>query len=289
MTNAMERTSPYRFHLSSRRTSCAAPVLDIDHLGWKCPAAKSLCIGGAAAHVCRHWAEKTCNLAEQCVRKAFPTEDKLLSIAKRPPSRSIPLLMALAGSDTEDHVATMRLAEALFREKIPGVSTALIHPGELRSLAFANRKIMEKLRNAVNAASDCKASQDDDELNDPDFEEEPEELPIPANFLESLRGDGAAGGIPLTVLLFEGVDAAPKDVLRQEQLPFIHIDTVQKSQAALRYSKLQCRFGEPLLRLCNDGNDAPPQVVQNHFQDEFQRRVKAEQRPSAFQGPALVW
>lgn len=215
MTNAMERTSPYRFHLSSRRTSCAAPVLVTDHLGWKCPAAESLCLGGPAAHVCRHWAEKTCTLAEQYVRKAFPTEERL-SIAKRPPSGSIPLLMALAGSDTEDHVATMRLAEALFREKIPGVSTALIHSGELRSLAYANRKIMEKLRNAA-SASDCKADSqvDADDLNDPDFEdEEPEELPIPSSFLE-LRGKDGAGCIPLTVLLFEGVDAAPKDVLRQ--------------------------------------------------------------------------
>jgi len=268
MPGAMERASPHRFHASNRRKSSAvvAPIPAIDTLGWKCPAAQALRSGGPAADICVHWAEKTCTLAEQHVQEAFSKmKDRLISIAHRPPSGSIPMVLALAGSDTEDHEATMRLAEVLFRETISTASTARIHPSELRSLTYANRKIMEKLRNPDSTSTSSNADASSQE--DPDVEEEDEEPneEFPSfNFSEALQR-GKDGRIPLTVLLFQGMDAAPKDVLRQvlcfwhaqclengaplliflglkqlppsrqflfdleedEQLPFVHVDTVQ--------------------------------------------------------------
>ena len=35
------------------------------------------------------------------------------------------------------------------------------------------------------------------------------------------------------------------------------------------------RLSQPLRFMCNDGNDAPPEIVQNHFQSEFRRRAEA--------------
>jgi len=218
MPGAMERASPHRFHASNRRKSSAvvAPIPAIDTLGWKCPAAQALRSGGPAADICVHWAEKTCTLAEQHVQEAFSKmKDRLISIAHRPPSGSIPMVLALAGSDTEDHEATMRLAEVLFRETISTASTARIHPSELRSLTYANRKIMEKLRNPDSTSTSSNADASSQE--DPDVEEEDEEPneEFPSfNFSEALQR-GKDGRIPLTVLLFQGMDAAPKDVLRQ--------------------------------------------------------------------------
>ena len=236
---AMDRTSPYRFHISSRRKSAAAvaPAPAIDHLGWKCPAAQSLCSGGPAAHICTHWAEKTCTLAEQHVRAAFSKmEGRILSIAQRRPSGSIPIVMALAGSDTEDHEATMRLAEALFREKIPAASTALVHPADLRSLTYANRKIMERFKNPNSTPTCCRADASSPEDQDFEEEDEPEEGPA-FNFSEALQS-GKDGSIPLSVLLFQGVDAAPKDVLRQV-LCFWHAQCLENGAPLLIFLGFQ--------------------------------------------------
>jgi len=283
----------------------------------------------------------------------------LPAIANKRASGSIPLLMALAGSDTEDHEPTMRLAEALFREKIPKVSTALVHPAELRSLSYANRKIMEKLRNTHSSETDSRVDENQEEDNEQDDDEELEEFPFNFSDMQKTKEDSV-----LTVLLFQGVDAAPKDVLRHvlcfwhaqclengaplliflglkelppnrqslfdleddEQLPFLHVDTVQlfdstkvceqllncliedcscpltmcpdnlKRLREIYTTKRQSvshilrtlflvfddamaegaisGLSQPLRFMCNDGNDAPPEIVQNHFQSEFRRRAE---------------
>jgi hypothetical protein len=74
---------------------------------------------------------------------------------------------------------------------------------------------MEKLRNPDSTSTSSNADASSQE--DPDVEEEDEEPneEFPSfNFSEALQR-GKDGRIPLTVLLFQGMDAAPKDVLRQ--------------------------------------------------------------------------
>ncbi|CAK9063897.1 unnamed protein product [Durusdinium trenchii] len=252
----IERNSPYRFHFVKKQAA-ALPlcVRAFDHLGWKCSPAQSLCLDGPAGSVCKYWAQKVCSVAEEHVRSAFGRFEELVSMTWS--TGSVPLLLALAGSDSEDHDATMHLVEALLHEKLPTVSTALIHPADLRNLSHANRMIMEKLSREKLPANE---SVDEDE------DETMEDL---ASFSLLKREDGR-GGIGLTVLLFQGVDAAPKDVLRHvlsfwhasctengmpllivfglkqlppnrqslfdleedEQLPFIHVDTVQLFDSA---------------------------------------------------------
>ena len=42
------------------------------------------------------------------------------------------------------------------------------------------------------------------------------------------------------------------------------------------------RLSQPLRFMCNDGNDAPPEIVQNHFQSEFRRRARGLLRGRVF-------
>ena len=252
---AMERPSPYRFQIGSRTQSCSKPATD--DLGWQCPAAQSLCSAGPAASICKHWAEKSCSIAEQHVRKAFSGIERTLNaIANKRASGSIPLLMALAGSDTEDHEPTMRLAEALFREKIPKVSTALIHPAELRSLSYANRKIMEKLRNTHSSETDSRVDEIPEEDNEQDDDEELEEFPFNFSDIQKTKEDSV-----LTVLLFQGVDAAPKDVLRHV-LCFWHAQCLENGAPLLIFLGFQpwlsLFFFFSFFSACEEANGSKP-------------------------------
>ena len=229
------RSSPYRFHFAERKAikkgSEKGPkqaaskgsnfqgfslLPAFEDLAWKVAPAKSLCLAGPSAKLCKHWAQKVCDVAEQRVRSAFSprVEGLLRSTAARRNQvgavggalGSVPLLLALAGSDAEDHDATMSLVETLVREKMPTASTALIHPGQLRSLSYANRKIMEKLRREEET-EECR--EEDEEAEEDDEDETLEDLQL------SLCNGSAASGDALTVLFFQAVDAAPKDVLRR--------------------------------------------------------------------------
>ena len=188
-----------RFHLADRKQQPRAGGQALEGLGWRCPAAEALCLEGAAAGVCRYWARRTCDVAERHVRAAFQVD--------LAPRRSVPLFLALAGCDAEDHEATMGLVEVVLRERLPQAQTALVAPEELRSLYYANRQILRKLRREPKEVEEVE-----------EVEEEADEEPC-FNFSSPKEG------VP-TVLIFQGVDAAPKDVLRQV-LSFWHASCME--------------------------------------------------------------
>ena len=181
-----------RFHLADRkqRPAFAGPALQ--GLGWSCPAAEALCLEGPAAGVCRYWARRTCDVAERHVRSAFQVDLR--------PRRSVPLVLALAGCDAEDHEATMRLVEAMLLER--HAQTALLVPEELRSLCYANRQILRKLRKEPQELEEVEEEDEEACFNLPSVKEGP------------------------MVLIFQAVDAAPKDVLKQV-LSFWHASSME--------------------------------------------------------------
>ncbi|CAJ1392122.1 unnamed protein product [Effrenium voratum] len=190
-----DRGSAYRFHLSkNRQHNPAVPSKELQELRWSCASARPSNDSGAVA---THWARQTCELAERYVREAFRQVKQLVPSRC---SRSVPLVLGVTGPDAEDHQATMKLTEELFREEMPQVSSALISPSDLRSLPFANRKIYEKLSRLEPVQMEPEEGE----------EEEVAEMP-------SLSKPSGS----VTVLIFQGADAAPKDVLR-EVLCFWH-------------------------------------------------------------------
>ena len=108
--------------------------------------------------------------------------------------RSMPVVLALAGTSANDHHATMRRVRELLHQEVPGACTALIRPSDFDSLAGANRKIVEQLQPQEAEGGD------DDEEDDG----------AAASSFVNCRANSRC----MTVLCIEAADAAPRDVLR---------------------------------------------------------------------------
>jgi len=181
--------------------------------GWACSLLQNLCLpeGEPYGRVCRRWASFAANFASAHVRQAFGVfrghikefaQGRLGSNG----NGSVPILLALAGSDTEDHEATMIQAEHLLREELPEACTAIVGPSDLRNLAFANRKICEQLLRGQNTAFSVEAGADEDA-------EEDEEVHGVMSTMDFVDWRREQGGGPI-VLLVQSTEAVATDVLK---------------------------------------------------------------------------
>jgi len=142
-------------------------------------------------------------MAAEHVKQAFASVAQVLRAEQTRPTRQcVPIVLALAGTDAEDHHATMCCAHALLRKEIADSCAALIRPMDLDSVANANRRICEQLIRAESSSRPQGHESDEDDEDDSGVSA--------SHFVEWWRANGRG----MTVLFVESADAAPKDVLR---------------------------------------------------------------------------
>jgi len=130
----------------------------------------------------------------------------------------ITAILALAGSDAADHVATMKQVEQLIRVERPDANVALVSPEDFRNLAWVTRCICDQVMSSGNKYEESGADDDDDEGETEDLdgnEHAGARKVYPRasvyDFIDQYQQEQRSG--PL-VLCIQQADGVPKDQLR---------------------------------------------------------------------------
>mmetsp|Transcript_70913 Transcript_70913/g.125315 ORF Transcript_70913/g.125315 Transcript_70913/m.125315 type:complete len:776 (-) Transcript_70913:85-2412(-) len=212
---ACERAAPYYLNFTSKSAGKSAALpsgLQLRSGGWASSILKQLKLEGTGVvdRICRRWASYAEDFASDHVREAFsPLREGLQSFAEgKKHGDVIPMVLALAGEDSEDHEATMCQVELMIRDELPKACTALVGPSELRSMSYANRRICGQFLRSEGSNARVETLDED-----PEEEEEVVETPgmVSAADFADWHQAGRKGPV---VLVIQATDAVAKDVLR---------------------------------------------------------------------------
>ena len=148
------------------------------------------------------WCATASDIADKHVKAAFGGLKEALrgfrAEKMEKPQRSMPVILALAGTSASDHHATMCRARELLHQEVPKVCTALVRPRDFASLNAANRAIGEQLQGGDSSSQLQEAEADDED-----------ECTAASSFV-SCHGNSRC----MTVLCIEAADAVPKQILK---------------------------------------------------------------------------
>ena len=213
----------YRFQLKPQRFR-EAPEPVLKSLTWKSAPSEP-----DARESDAFWCAAASEIADKHVKSAFGGLKEALRAfraekVERPP-RSMPVVLALAGTSANDHHATMRRVRELLHQEVPGVCTALVRPGDFDSLAAANRRIGEQLlADTMARQSEPQEHLEHQEADAGEACDDEEDACAAASSFVRCHANSRC----MTVLCVEAADAAPKDVLR-DVLAYWHVNCMAAS------------------------------------------------------------
>jgi hypothetical protein len=203
----------------------------VSHLGsmptagpaWRCSLMRRTAFSkdSVAGQVWSRWTKAAEDIASQHVARAFAqVGTKLSSLCKGGYDGDVHAMLTLAGSDVDDHEATMHQVEMLVRNTSPTSAIALVTPENFRNLATVTRHICHQLMSGsirVSPDSDTRdageVEADEGQLAEDWGPQQMQRAGLTAcmDWFRERRARNPSGPV---VLLVERLEAVPKDVLR---------------------------------------------------------------------------